>query len=183
MIKSDVDKVAAWLDGKTPPGIEISNQNKKSIMIKICSNKEYGKDYKNAMMQKVLGEDQSDLAVRSRMTCEAAMPIKENKLQIWRQLTGINEQNSNAQVGAFSIEQLGAKIDGVYQWNQQEVLEPLFNDYLKVIGDKRFYGTHGYKYTRNFVNNLMPTPREITQQHVDQFRSVKDTLKPDPEVP
>jgi hypothetical protein len=24
MVKSDVDKVTAWLDGKTPPGIEIS---------------------------------------------------------------------------------------------------------------------------------------------------------------
>lgn len=134
-------------------------------------------------MLKVLGDEQSDLAVRSRMTCEAAMPIKENKQKVWRQLTGINEQNSNAQVGAFSIEQLSAKIDGVYQWNQQEILEPLFNDYLKVIGDKRFYGTHGYKYTRNFVNNLMPTPREITKEHVDQFRSVKDTLKSDHEVP
>jgi hypothetical protein len=62
-------------------------------------------------------------------------------------------------------------------------LEPIFDDYLKVIGDKRFYGTHGYKYSAHFVNNLMPTPREITQKHVEQFRSVKDALKPDPEVP
>jgi len=25
MIKPDVEKVASWLDGKTPPGIQISN--------------------------------------------------------------------------------------------------------------------------------------------------------------
>jgi len=83
-------------------------------MIKICSNKDFGRDFKESVMLKVLGDEQSDLAVRSRMTCEAAMPIKENKQKVWRQLTGINEQNSNAQVGAFSIEQLSAKIDGVY---------------------------------------------------------------------
>jgi hypothetical protein len=56
-LKSDVDKVTTWLDGKTPPGIEISPDNKKSILIKICSNADYGKDYKNSMMQKVLGDD------------------------------------------------------------------------------------------------------------------------------
>ena len=118
IIKKDVDTVMTWLDGKTPPGVEVSPQNKKAILIKICSNGQYGKDFKNQMMQKVLGDDQSDLALRSRMTCEAAMPLKEQKLKIWRELTGINEQNSNAQVNSFSMEQLEAKIDGVYQWNQ-----------------------------------------------------------------
>jgi hypothetical protein len=56
------------------------------------------------MMQKVLGNDQGDLAQRSRMKCEAAMPIKEEKLKIWRELTGINEGNSNAQINSFSKE-------------------------------------------------------------------------------
>lgn len=162
-LKSDVDKVTTWLDGKTPPGIEISPDNKKSILIKICSNADYGKDYKNSMMQKVLGDDMSDMAIRSRMKCEAAMPIKDQKLKIWRELTGINEKNSNAQVSSFSDQELTAKSEGLYQWNQQDVLEPLFDDYLKVIGDKRFYGTHGYKYTRQFVNTLLPTNRDITQ--------------------
>jgi hypothetical protein len=42
------------------------------------------------------------MAIRSRMKCEAAMPIKDQKLKIWRELTGINEKNSNAQVSSFS---------------------------------------------------------------------------------
>lgn len=75
-------------------------------------------------MQKVLGDDQSDLALHTKMTCEAAMPVKEQKVKIWHQLTGINEEvigspsgSSNA-VQSFSIEQLQAKVEGIWQWNQ-----------------------------------------------------------------
>jgi len=58
------------------------------------------------------------MAIRSRMKCEAAMPIKDQKLKIWHELTGINEKNSNAQVSSFSDQELTAKSEGLYQWNQ-----------------------------------------------------------------
>lgn len=103
------------------------------------------------MIQQLLGDDKSDTAMATKLTCEAAMPDKEQKMKIWHQLTGIEDESvvkkgiSNVQ--KFSMQQLTAKLGGLFQWNQQESLEPIFDDYFKVIADKRFYSKQGYKFS------------------------------------
>ena len=139
------------------------------------------------MIQQLLGDDKSDTAMATKLTCEAAMPDKEQKMKIWHQLTGIEDESvvkkgiSNVQ--KFSMQQLTAKLGGLFQWNQQESLEPIFDDYFKVIADKRFYSKQGYKFSQHFLLGLLPTSREVTQDHVEQLKKIKETLKADPEVP
>jgi hypothetical protein len=65
------------------------------------------------------------------------------------------------------MQQLTAKLGGLFQWNQQESLEQIFDDYFKVIADKRFYSKQGYKFSQHFLLGLLPTSREVTQDHVE----------------
>jgi len=45
------------------------------------------------MIQQLLGDDKSDTAMATKLTCEAAMPDKEQKMKIWHQLTGIEDES------------------------------------------------------------------------------------------
>jgi hypothetical protein len=61
--KSDVERVVKWLDGPTYQGVEIQKMHRQAILIAVCKTKEYDHQYKIQMMQKVLGDDMSDLTI------------------------------------------------------------------------------------------------------------------------
>ena len=49
---------------------------------------------KQALIEKVLGEDKSDIANKCRFTCEATFATKENKDKIWAILIDENTEYS-----------------------------------------------------------------------------------------
>lgn len=93
LTKPDIETVTKWIDGPTPSGIALSKAHKSGILITICRSDAFGKQYKDSMVQQILGNDQSDTATQTKLTCEAAMPDKEQKMKIWHQLTGIEDES------------------------------------------------------------------------------------------
>jgi hypothetical protein len=57
----------------------------------LCKSTLISSEEKQALIQKVLGEDKSDTAKRVKLTCEAALASPENKERVWNILT---EENS-----------------------------------------------------------------------------------------
>jgi hypothetical protein len=93
LTKPDIETVTKWIDGPTPGNIKLSKAHKSGILITICRSDHYGRQYKDSMIQQLLGDDKSDTAMATKLTCEAAMPDKEQKMKIWHQLTGIEDES------------------------------------------------------------------------------------------
>jgi hypothetical protein len=83
LTKSDIETASQWLDAPTPAGVNLSKAHKSGVLITICRSDAFGREYKDSMIQKILGDDQSDTATQTKLTCEAAMPDKEQKMKIW----------------------------------------------------------------------------------------------------
>ena len=88
---------------------------------------------KKALIEKVLGDDQSDTAKRVRITCEAAFANPENKERVWKILT---EENST-----HTTYEREAMIQG-FMAGGQELMAPYADKYydaLTTLSHKQVY--------------------------------------------
>ena len=67
---------------------------------------EFTLDQKNDLLQKVLGNDVSDLAQNLKLTCMASLPDPATKEQVWLELIDTNS--------SFSLYQRRAKMQGFF---------------------------------------------------------------------
>lgn len=164
MSKKDIDLALSWMNDNK---FELNKQHKSGILAAVCRSADYKGDFRQDLTQKVLGDDQDDIAISIKLSCEAAVPDKAQKETIWKQLLGFDDaqnggSNKNAQVQKFSMQQLSAKIGGFYQWGQEDILKPYMDQYYSIIQDPRLYQNQGYKYLQNLIAGLLPVERVVT---------------------
>ena len=67
------------------------------------------KDKKLELLQKTLGEDKSDLAINTRLTCMAGLPEAEGKAETWKAIIDVHSEES--------LKERRAKMSGFYSWD------------------------------------------------------------------
>jgi len=110
---------------------ELLPNDKRMILKTLCRSTKISTDTKKELMEKVLKDDKSDIARRTRLTCEAASATLENKEKYWKILIDENTE--------YSIYDREAMISGFCSWDQLELCEPFsekFYDALTTLSDK-----------------------------------------------
>lgn len=134
---------------------ELTPADKRKILKTLCQSTQIATETKQAVIEKVLGDDKSDVAKKTRLGCEACFATKENKDKLWE--TFIDEKTE------LSIQDREAMISGFCSWDQLELCEPYFDKYydaLDTLSEK-----HAYRYQRSFCMGLMPR-KWIKDEHL-----------------
>jgi len=76
-------------------------------------------------LNKVLGDDKSDVAKNCRLRCKASIPTAENKAEIWEAVT--------SETSDYSMYEREAMISGFYSYGQLDILEPYFDKFFEVL--------------------------------------------------
>jgi hypothetical protein len=141
------------------------------ILKTLCRSTKISTETKKELIEKVLKDDKSDIARRTRLTCETAFATLENKEKYWNILVDENTE--------YSIYDREAIISGFCSWDQLELCEPFaekFYDALTTLSDK-----HAQRYQHSFAMGLMPR-KQIKDEHLVRLMIIKsqvpDTNKP-----
>lgn len=70
----------------------LTQGHKHSIMYKLFRSKDHEESNKMEILDKVLGDDKSDLAKNARLCCMAALPDPKKKEEIWASLIDPNSK-------------------------------------------------------------------------------------------
>ena len=62
---------------------ELTPADKRKILKTLCKSTQITTETKQALIEKVLGDDKSDVAKKTRLGCEASFATKENKDKLW----------------------------------------------------------------------------------------------------
>jgi len=61
--------------------------HKHTVLKKLFQKENHSYESKMAALEKILGSDNSDIAVRCRAACMAGLPDAENKAKVWAEIT------------------------------------------------------------------------------------------------
>ena len=92
--KDHVDLCLTWLEtGHITAGAdgaklyELKQVHKHSILRKLFGSRDFEAEFKHATLDKIVGEDKSDLVENLRASCQAAMPDAQIKAQVWKDIS------------------------------------------------------------------------------------------------
>lgn len=91
----------------------LTKSHKHSILRIVYRSKEIILSEKENLLGKIIGDDKSDLALNTQLTCEASLPDPLIKEKIWQEL--INPQSK------LSLYQKRAKMGGFYDFDQIDI--------------------------------------------------------------
>ncbi len=100
-----------------------------------------------AWMEKVIGNDDSDIAVRTKAACMAGLPDPENKAKVWAELTD--------PTSTLSLYVRTAKMSGFYSPDQLDLIKPYFQKYFEILPTLSQQTT--FKYISTFFHQMLPT--------------------------
>ena len=86
---------------------ELNNSHKDSIVIKCFETKYVSIQEKQALLELVVGDDKSDIAINLKLTCHALTPDLNIKEEVWREITNPNSSSK-------SKPELEAMMNGFY---------------------------------------------------------------------
>jgi len=73
------------------------------------------------MMEHVIGDDKSDIAENTKLTCKASLPDAAIKEETWRALIDVNSTES--------LKERSAKMAGFHTWNQLDITRVYFDKF------------------------------------------------------
>ena len=68
-VKKDIDLALSWMNDQK---FNLNKQHKSGILAAVCRSADYKRDFLQDLTQKVLGDDQDDIAISMKLSCEAA---------------------------------------------------------------------------------------------------------------
>jgi hypothetical protein len=84
----------------------LKTTHKHTVLRKLFQTANYSYETKIAAMEKIMGGDNSDIAIRCKAACMAGLPDAENKAKVWAEITDPASQES--------LYVRGAKMSGFY---------------------------------------------------------------------
>ena len=168
----DLETSVEWLDKK-----EMSTTGKSKVLLAVCRSSLYTEQQKQELVDKVIPPTQKDddISIETKMACRSAKPDPAIKKDVWTSLT-TNDKG-------ISKEQLTTMMGSFYQFDQEAILMPYYDDYYNVLSNKNFYTTKGYRYLDDFVHGMLPRRKNIKQEDINKLKMVKENLvKDDPQV-
>jgi hypothetical protein len=104
---------------------ELKQSHKNTILTKTFKFSGMSKDTKMELLNKILGGDNSDLAINTRLTCLSGLPDADTKSETWKAITDINSSES--------LKERCAKMAGFKSWDQLELIRPYFDEFYDVL--------------------------------------------------
>jgi len=167
----DVKSVLKWVKQGSilsPDGAEIfklAASHKRSIVKAAFKSNELSTEEKNTLLHDVIGDDKSDLAKNTRLTCAASIADAESKEKVWN---GLLDPKS-----ALSSKERQAQMAGFYSWDQLDLCRPYFNKFYEIL--LQLESEHGYKYMEAFFYQMLPR-MEIEDSHLVQLMVIKSQV-------
>ena len=141
---------------------KLGTRHKQSILKKIFEEPSISSEVKFELLEKVLGDDKSDIAQNTRETCNALIPTAESKEAVWLAITDVNSTDS--------IYKRSAKMGGFYSWKQLDLIRPYFARYFEVL--PILYEKQAFKFIEAFFHSLLPR-MEITNEQIVRMLALK----------
>ncbi|CDW89925.1 aminopeptidase n [Stylonychia lemnae] len=142
---------------------KLAQKHKQSIVKLVFPDPSFDLEFKNALLEKTLGDDKSDIAVNVRETCNASLPDTENKRKVWDSLIDHTTQDS--------IYKRGARMSGFYNWKQLDIVQPYFDEFYEIL--PTIYEKTPFKYVESFFYSLLPR-MEIHDRHIVKLLQLKN---------
>lgn len=171
--QEQVTLARSWVDKKyvhtaADPETKISDllqNNLFSICKTLFKSPHMTIDEKNAMLEKVVGDDVSDLAKAVRITCGASIPDPAVKEKTWNEIMNPTSTCSDKEKEAM--------MSGFYAWSQFELTKPYADKYYEALKD--FNKKFSYRYTESFIALMRPT-MEILDSHIVKMVIIKGNV-------
>ena len=96
-------------------------------------------------MDSILAADTSDLAQKTKFTCEACLPDSATKEKIWSEI--LDPEST------FSLYQKRAKMVGFFQINQIEICTPFFDKFFDSLEN---FESQSFKFIEIFFKLMLP---------------------------
>lgn len=113
-------------------------------------------------LEMVLGDDQSDNAIRTRLSCMAASTSPEVKAQVWQDLVSHDSK--------YSLYEKRALMAGFYSASDMDNYRVYAEEFYKCLPTFQLH--HGFKYIQTFFTSMLPT-LEIEDRHIVALMHVK----------
>ena len=140
-----VDASAITKDEKSIYALKATHKH--TVLKKLFQKANYSYESKMAAIEKIMGGDNSDIAVRCKAACMAGLPDAENKAKVWAEITDPASEES--------LYVRGAKMSGFYCSDQLELISPYFEKYFEILPILNEKTT--YKYLNQFFHAMLPT--------------------------
>jgi len=171
--KDQVNLSLSWVDKKyihtaAEPGKKIHDlqaNNLRSICKTVFKSPHLTNEEKMQLLEKVIGDDKSDIAKNVRIQCEASIPDPAVKEQVWKEITDPNSE--------ISIKERQSKMMGFYARSQFDICKPYADKYYEELKD--FDKKHSNKYVEAFMHNMRPT-MEILDSHIVKLVAIKGNV-------
>lgn len=129
-----MDQSEITVDGKSL--YKLAKKHNYSILSRMFKSKSFSVEQKNAKLEKVIGDDKTDVAENTRAKCYAGLPDAEVKAKVWAEITDPHSKES--------VYLRTAKIQGFYSWDQVDILAPYFDQFYEVIAPLAKHASYRY---------------------------------------
>ena len=143
----------------------LKSGHKYSIVKVISKSQNVPEITKQEMLDKVLGEDKSDISIQCRMQCEASRNHMGCKRTVWYELIDPKTK--------LSLKERQAKMNGFYSWDQIDTCTPFFDKFYDCLKD--LYKAHTFKYIEIFFYALLPR-MVIEDRHIVKLMTIKGEI-------
>lgn len=126
---------------------KLSKKHKLSIVKVVFEEPSFeNEEEKQELLEKVIGDDKSDIAVNARLTCRAYKATAENKEAVWKEITDPSSE--------LSLYQKGALMGGFYSFKQLNIIRPYFSKFIEQLPS--LYKQQTFKFMEAFSGSLLP---------------------------
>lgn len=187
----DTETAMGWIEGgnvtdKSGNKIEgavLSKNNKFSIVQSAYAKESIELKVKEELLEKVLGDDKSDIANNLRLTCKTLLPDAKSKEEAWAEIS----DHSNT----LSSYERNAMMAGFFNRESAEILKPYYDQYVKKVeesatcGNKEFMvafirgSCPGFNITDEFIESLKKVVAQFSDdvQHDSFCRSLNQVIE------
>ena len=156
-----VDSNAITKDEKSIYALKTTHKH--TVLKTHFQNANHSYETKISAMEKIMGSDNSDIAIRCKAACMAGLPDAENKAKVWAEITDPSSQES--------LYVRGAKMSGFYCSDQLELISPYFEKYFEVLPMLNEKTT--YKYLNQFFHAMLPIT-QIKDSYIVKLVALKN---------
>ena len=142
--------------------VELTAEQKYSILKNFFSSKGFSSDEKKALLEVALANDNSDKAHQVQQLCNQCHPDADLKDRIWTAITDLKSTET--------LQSLQIKMQGFFRRNQQlDLIQPYFNKFFDVLGEVVM--KRDREFATTFMNSLSPAfmAREQEEQALREY--------------
>lgn len=174
--KKHTDMAIQWLEagnvcndkGEEIKGCELNQAHKHTILRVVHSKPSINVTKKQELLTKVVGDDQSDVVINLKLSCEALLPDKAAKEKVWKEIIDYTNKLS-------SYERL-AYMSSFFNIESADILAPYFQKYIDTVKDCASCGDRNF--VSAFITNTCPS-FNITDDFIAKLKLVVSEFSQD----